>query len=1017
MKQQRFKQRLAMLIMAGMIVSQAGAPVFAVTYDESIFGYYGKQMIEKIDNVSASTTAAQIYASFYNAWLGDGTEDFYSTSFIEYDQMKMMEKTYLLTEEIGKIIVQALQALMYDHPETYWMVGDNWYYTIYCDTWTDKPSTISLKVEKLNNVKGDTEKLNDIKAAVEAATTTILNTLNADASDYEKVVAINKYLVEQLDYNQAAAATTDAKYDQAHTILGALVGTADVEKGNVVCEGYAKAFKAICDKMGIECIIVAGEGEVSGTKSPHMWNYVKMDEKWYLADITWNDPIGGDPDKISTEYLLIGKEDSHIPNDGVLSSTASKIKVKFDYPTLSTTTYEYIAKSNNAKLKSLKYAVADGDFVEVKDFDATKTNYSVVLPETTNAAASIKVTASPEDDSITVAPVDIQLENGVGKAEIVVTAEDGITTQKYTINFSIAKSSNALLSSLKYKIAGEEVSVSDFNASTAEYNVELPYSTAKDAIIDIIAAAHSESEVKCEPVQLVDGSATATITVTSEDGKVTKTYKINFTTAGDTRSKANDITGFVLAGAEGKIENNMINVEVPYGTVLTGVTPTITYSDKATVAVKGGLVADFNKPVTYVVTAENGTTKEYIVNVKVLSSIVVKQGLNTARVNKGKNATFKIEFMPTIDGDYTIIWNSATQKNKVSHIKLEANKTTSSALTIEKVTSADKGEVSVKISRDADPVADCIESKAELGIKSSSSSASSGNTTPSTNSNNNTSGGGGGGLTTPSADKKVKEAWKDLSTTKQEEIKEKFTNNMPYVLPADGLTEGLVKELLGSDFTDAQVKEVVAEPSKLKDLGIDYTVDIAALTPVEEVSFKDMKDSHWAYGNVEKLAKLGIVKGFEDGTFRPKEALVVADTFTFLNRVMLLNNDIYMNLSRETVEKYVTNKESWAFKDVATISSKLSEKTLKEISPLGNTPLSRELLAQVLFEATQGKLAQSADSINFIDTQNSAYKEAIDYCVRAGLLKGTSANKMEPERALTRAELMTVLVRLNDLMK
>lgn len=59
-----------------------------------------------------------------------------------------------------------------------------------------------------------------------------------------------------------------------------------------VCEGYARAFKVLCDDMDIPCILMSGvvtDGE--GNRGGHMWNYVQMeDEKWYVVDVTWDDP-------------------------------------------------------------------------------------------------------------------------------------------------------------------------------------------------------------------------------------------------------------------------------------------------------------------------------------------------------------------------------------------------------------------------------------------------------------------------------------------------------------------------------------------------------------------------------------------------------------------------------------------------------------------------------------------------------------------------------------------------------
>lgn len=67
-----------------------------------------------------------------------------------------------------------------------------------------------------------------------------------------------------------------------------------------VCEGYSKAFKYLCDRSGIDCLLVEGLC-IAG---PHMWNMVWLDGEWWLVDITNTDEsYDTDPDKM----ILIGK--------------------------------------------------------------------------------------------------------------------------------------------------------------------------------------------------------------------------------------------------------------------------------------------------------------------------------------------------------------------------------------------------------------------------------------------------------------------------------------------------------------------------------------------------------------------------------------------------------------------------------------------------------------------------------------------------------------------------------------
>lgn len=91
----------------------------------------------------------------------------------------------------------------------------------------------------------------------------------------------------------------------AYECLSALIGQTG-EKGPV-CEGYARAFKVLCDAVGIQCVLTDG---ITSSNEPHMWNYVEVGGKWYGVDVTWNDPPNIDEEAVSglenESYMLVG---------------------------------------------------------------------------------------------------------------------------------------------------------------------------------------------------------------------------------------------------------------------------------------------------------------------------------------------------------------------------------------------------------------------------------------------------------------------------------------------------------------------------------------------------------------------------------------------------------------------------------------------------------------------------------------------------------------------------------------
>ncbi len=104
--------------------------------------------------------------------------------------------------------------------------------------------------------------------------------------DYERLLGYKNEICDRVSYN-------DEAYESHGTMPYGdpwqLVWVFDDDPStNVVCEGYAKAFKYLNDvsRSSIGCILVSGEMAGGTGAGPHMWNVVTMrDGKNYIADI------------------------------------------------------------------------------------------------------------------------------------------------------------------------------------------------------------------------------------------------------------------------------------------------------------------------------------------------------------------------------------------------------------------------------------------------------------------------------------------------------------------------------------------------------------------------------------------------------------------------------------------------------------------------------------------------------------------------------------------------------------
>ena len=129
------------------------------------------------------------------------------------------------------------------------------------------------------------------------------------ASDEDKLLSYKEEICERVSYNvDAAAGNFDFNYGNPWQLLW--VFDNDVET-KVVCEGYSKAFKYLCDRSSfdsnITCILVSGTMYGGTGEGPHMWNIVKKgDGLNYLVDVTnCDDGSIGSPDKL----FLVRTED------------------------------------------------------------------------------------------------------------------------------------------------------------------------------------------------------------------------------------------------------------------------------------------------------------------------------------------------------------------------------------------------------------------------------------------------------------------------------------------------------------------------------------------------------------------------------------------------------------------------------------------------------------------------------------------------------------------------------------
>lgn len=103
-------------------------------------------------------------------------------------------------------------------------------------------------------------------------------------TEYQMVLEVNRLLCDEVVYPPLPCRQA------AHTPYGALISH------EAVCDGYASAAMLILRELGIPCDIQFGWGTNMVNPNPtddalHAWNLVRLNNRWYQLDITWNDGL------------------------------------------------------------------------------------------------------------------------------------------------------------------------------------------------------------------------------------------------------------------------------------------------------------------------------------------------------------------------------------------------------------------------------------------------------------------------------------------------------------------------------------------------------------------------------------------------------------------------------------------------------------------------------------------------------------------------------------------------------
>lgn len=154
-----------------------------------------------------------------------------------------------------------------DHPELFWVTG----FSYRCHP---EASNVTL----IPNYLMDKQKIRTHQQAMAARIAKLVRPVQGQ-DGWAQEQYIHDFICQNVRYDKL-------KKPYSHEILGPL------GQGVSVCEGIAKAVKALCDALGIWCIIaISDNNPEKGIQYRHTWNVLRLGGHYYHLDATFDNSL------------------------------------------------------------------------------------------------------------------------------------------------------------------------------------------------------------------------------------------------------------------------------------------------------------------------------------------------------------------------------------------------------------------------------------------------------------------------------------------------------------------------------------------------------------------------------------------------------------------------------------------------------------------------------------------------------------------------------------------------------
>jgi len=255
---------------------------------------------------------------------------------------------YAFIDELVISAERIFTVLSYENPRLWWI--GTYQFVVLSTQYTDQFVVNFITIPEDSSFYGyNSTDIYNLNQEIEDKRVEIMNNIaNLNiTTPYAIVRYLHDYFITNIVY------TLDDNKKHIRTLYGALV------ENECVCEGYAEAFQYLAQQYGINCLVARS--------STHEWNFVEINNKWYILDITYDDPMvngehapTGSNDNLRLDYFLIGTDDK-VSQNTIYSEEINHVLIYSGFSDKEMVTYPKIEKTH--------YLPSDQEINEVFSLD------------------------------------------------------------------------------------------------------------------------------------------------------------------------------------------------------------------------------------------------------------------------------------------------------------------------------------------------------------------------------------------------------------------------------------------------------------------------------------------------------------------------------------------------------------------------------------------------------------------------------------------------------------------------